>query len=241
MHVFNRILLHRIRIMRNPMRYVASLVIGAWLVVATRSVAAQTIDTRGPNARGVVTTPAFGQTFTVPVGATGMESFSFFFATNAAEVTSPVTTFYAYLVAWNGTGPQGPMLYQSALRNAGPCCTIVQETFTTSGLSVSAGSTYLAFIAPTAGSLVHTQAALNFDFLDTYAGGSAAFAHSCGGSVAACSWTLVPTRDANFIATFSSTGTTPVPVPEPAPIGLLAMGILGLFGLGMRHRRRSLW
>lgn len=223
------------------MRHVSHLVIGALLLIAAGSLSAQTVDTRGPNARGVVTTPAFGQTFTVPVGATSIESFSFFFASNAADVTSPVTTFYAYLMAWDGTSPQGAILYQSALRDAGPCCTIVQETFNTSGLSLSAGGTYLAFIAPTFGSLVNTQAALNFEFLDTYAGGSAAFAHSCGADLASCSWALAPTRDNDFVATFSSTGITPVPVPEPRSVGLLAVGVVGLFGIGVTRRRRSEW
>ena len=217
------------------------MVLAATCFAVGATLPAQTIDTRGPESRGVVTTPAFGQTFTVPLGASTIESFSFFFATNGAEVSSPVTTFYAYLVAWDGTAPQGDILYQSALRNAGACCTVLQETFETGGLAVSAGSTYLAFIAPVFGSLVNTRPSLDLMYLDTYAGGTAAFAHSCGEAVTSCSWAQVPAGDNDFVATFAATDPTPVSVPEPRSAALLAVGVATLLGLGIRRERRTQW
>ncbi len=195
-----------------------------------RGLDAQVIDTRTAERRGVVSTPGFGQTFTVPDGATTLLHFSFFLATSG-NMTASMSTYEAFIMQWNGTAAVGDVLYSSGERTASPCCPVWEENFLTGNLPVTAGTQYVAVVWSYSGNLVHSAAALDGDYVNSYSGGSSLFPHSCEDVLIGCGWVTQAGQDKEFVATFTSVAT----VPEPAPFALFAAG--GLVAFAARRIR----
>lgn len=130
---------------------------------------AQNIDTRPDSTGGTVgslrpgpssTFSSFGQTFEVPVGQTGVQSFSITTATVPASLT-----FRGYLMRWDtvNTRAIGPVLYESSDVNT-TGATAQDVTFTIPGsVAVTPGQTYVIFLSavnstgPDAGNLRRTN------------------------------------------------------------------------------------
>jgi hypothetical protein len=101
---------------------------------------------------GAFGTPTMGQTVTVPMNDTVLQSFSF-------ELNLPAsTTFASYVYEWddrppdyiNGTGgtvAMGSRLFRSAPTNTSGSGAFEQITFYTGGLSLIAGGHYVLFVS----------------------------------------------------------------------------------------------
>ncbi len=204
--------------------------LGAVMMLTTSTTArAQNIDTRTGQAIAQVTTPAFGQTFTAPLDATGMLGFSFFLATNG---DGPPSTYRAYLMRWNGARGEGPVLYASAVRNAAACCSFVEASFVLADLPIVGGASYVAFIDQLSGTVINGGAAVGGAFVNSYAGGSAVFT-TCATTPTSCDWGIQASRDVEFTATFSRSAV----VPEPSTLALAAAGMSALIVIGRRRLR----
>jgi hypothetical protein len=199
-------------------------------VLGVRAGHAQVIDTRTGESIGAVTLPHFGQSFTVPDGATALVGFSFVFASNG----SLPSTVRGVLMRWDGSQGVGPVRYASASRLAGPCCQLLEEAFVTNLLPVSAGEQYVAFIEQMDGTVVHGIAAIDDAFVDSYAGGRSVQTSCTTTVVVACGWGSAA-WDRDFVARFNSTTV----VPEPRSVMLLASGGASCLALVARRRRRG--
>lgn len=210
------------------------------LAATSTTLHAQTVDTQ--NGSYLESSPAglFGQTFTVPPGATHLNGFTFYFSANAA-LGAPPTLFRAMLFRFDGVHPVGPLLY---LTSAGPTAVSVSPNpFTTSlgfldaGLAVAVGEQYVAFLESLSGSgtLKVSFPELGGTFTDTYAGG--AFYQTgpacLGLDPTSCDGAVLP-YDANFRANFSN---TPTAVPEPTTFVLLVGAMCAMAMVGMQRRR----
>ena len=89
------------------------------LAAAARPAAAQTIDTRNATLGAAFTTLRFGQTFTVPVGATSLERFAFFL-TRTGDGGGAAPAGRALVHAWDGTRAVGPAPGRRALQRWPP-------------------------------------------------------------------------------------------------------------------------
>jgi hypothetical protein len=197
----------------------------------THSGHAQVIDTRTGERISAVTVPRFGQTFTVPVGATSLIGFSFFLR---ASGPTPATIRGA-LMRWNGSAGVGDVLYASASRQ-GPPGAFIEEAFVTNVLPVMAGEQYVAFLEQAVGTVQHGRAASGGVLVDSYAGGAAVITSCTASVVVGCGWGVEQGRDAEFVARFNSTTV----VPEPRSMAMLASGgALCLALVARRRRRRS--
>ena len=189
--------------------------------------AAQTIDTRNADPLTTIASRPFGQTFTAP-GDLLLQRFAFF-VTLGADAES---RYRGVIVRWDGTAPVGPALYESEERVVG-CCAILETSFLTGGIAVTAGDVYAALIVPTAGAIAHALPGDGLgDYADTYAGGGAVSA-ACPTDLASCTFG-VDAYDRAFVAQFSR---ATVVAPEPRAPLLLAAGALGV-GIAARRRRR---
>lgn len=193
--------------------------------------AAQTIDTRTAESWVDATTLRFGQTFTVPAGATRLHHYAFFLALGAGDAGD--ATFRTVLQRWDGTRPTGPTLAISDVR-AATCCTPVEERHVVGALPVVAGDVYVAIVESLSGLVAHARPADGFGGeADSYAGGGAVL-RLCPPDEPACDTWGETGADRAFVARFS--GSTVV--PEPATGSLLAAGVLALVAAGVRRRER---
>ena len=83
---------------------------------------------------------AYGETITAPADSATLSTFTFDIV-NSSGLNLP---FYAYVSAWSGTAPIGPLLYRSALQSSGSTFAFVTYTFTPD-LPVAPGAQYLLF------------------------------------------------------------------------------------------------
>lgn len=87
----------------------------------------------------------YGQVFTVPTGETTVTSFTFYLN----DTTAAPIKFGAYIMAWDGTRPTGPILYESTQRATTGQPDFEEFKFTTGSTNVVAGSQYVAFLSVT--------------------------------------------------------------------------------------------
>lgn len=207
------------------------------LAAGSRVADAQTIDTRtGESSAGSIAT-GFGQSFTAPAGASTLQQFSFWIASGGSDL---MTSYEAFVMQWNGSAPFGEVLYSSGPLDTPICCPLMRVDFDTGDLAVTPGSEYIAFLLRTSGNITYSRVRLGGEWFDSYAGGAALFAHSCGDDestfLETCSWNEsgVADIDTEFVATFASVAT----VPEPNELALVMTGVIGLIGL-QRGRRRA--
>ena len=111
--------------------------------VASTKQALTNLDTTPGNtttsAFGQGQTPTFGQTITVPLADTILNSFSFSMSSVPATVV-----FRGEVYAWDGTKTTGPNLFESAaMMTAGAVPQTI--TFATGGITLTAGAQYVLF------------------------------------------------------------------------------------------------
>ena len=219
-------------------RPLAAVVTAALALAAASSAGAQTIDTRSSHQTELFSNFGIqGQSFTVPIGSSVLDSYSFWVG---ATTTGASYTFETSIYAFGGSGPTGPALFTSDTRTSGGSITeSVREDYVTGGLALTPGAVYIAMIRTIDRSEVHTgfTLAAPLTFGSTYAGGQV--------YAATGAWVADPTlgtyttnlfgagTDLKFVAQFSAATT----VPEPATVLLVGGGLLALGAV--RRRRRA--
>jgi hypothetical protein len=230
--------------LRRLTRCLRELYTVALLAAAAPGAQAVLIDTRPAannaiNSFGEPATATFGQTVTVPLLDTVLDSFSF----RLNDSVNPDTVdFAAYVMAWNGTRATGPILYQSGMKtttNNGGLGGFEEFTFSTGGLPVTAGAKYVLFLSASSffDSSVGT-ATMQDSTTNPYSGGD--FVADNNGSnlasLTAHAWSFNPGPgiDAAFTASFSAPG----PIPEPTT-AIFGAGLIGVVGLARRRTRSA--
>jgi hypothetical protein len=170
---------------------------------------------------------AYGQTFTAPLDAPVLQSFSFFIAD--FDTTLPVQ-FQAYLASWNNSRsvfrPGTPLLFTSPVMASSGGNTDWQEiTVNTGNLLLTPRNQYV-FLLGTFGLFQGIQYQLKMGLIDSsspYSGGEFVFDSQGAATAASIPAFTIPCdvvpgtaagADAAFIATFEA-------VPEPSPAALL--------------------
>lgn len=191
---------------------------------------------------------SLGQSFTVAPGPTQLSSFQFWVNQAAGFETLP---FYAYLFPWDDPSRSitGSYLYRSAPQTGFATVGVHPLAFSTGGLNLAAGATYLAVLSsaefPAAppghfGGIFESTGGV----ASTYAGGAAyariSLASGGLGGLSAGPWAFpggtTTGLDLAFTATFTAPPPPPSTVPEPTTIALVGGGLLALVG-ARRHRR----
>jgi hypothetical protein len=240
--------------MKTPFRFFSAVAMIAFsgVVSSTTPLVAQQINTgsSGTDAGiwpfGANNTATYGQTFTVPVGLSQLNQFTFQLY---AGGNGSALDFYGFLMGWSGDRAAGPVLYQSALQHGTDNFSPVTYTFNTGGINLSSGSMYVAFLNasefiaanPDATAWDHLPSGVN-GFSDSYSGGNFNFFNNGGDFSLLTSepWENFSVggfgeMDAAFTATFSDA----VATPEPASLALLATGLVGVFGAAGRRRKAA--
>lgn len=192
----------------------------------------------GFGANGV---PTAGQTFTVPVGDTFLNSFSFYLANDELNGGGADLVFKPYLMTWAGDHPSGVNLLGVSPATAGNGSTYAEYLFNV-GMAVTAGDVYVAFLTTSGvaqngdGNGFNQFAGSN----TAYAGGELVYAFTAadGSDITAPgNWTGSEGGQLGFNAQFSGEQST---VPEPSEFVLLGSGLSGLIGLVRIRRKRAM-
>ena len=185
---------------------------------------------------GEFNSATYGQTFLVG-SDNSLDSFSFF----VNDFVNPDhVDFAAYVMEWDGAKASGPILYTSSMTtttNNGGSDGFEQFTFSTGGLSLSSGNTYIAFMSAS-NFFDGNQGTSSVGYLraDVYSDGGFFFLNNGNDS---SQWTTNNwetfigngVQDLAFIANFSGGGA----VPEPTTALIWSAGI----GLALTIRRRK--
>lgn len=176
----------------------------------------------------------FGQSFTPPANAQSMLSFTFWLND---RLNPGVVDFAAHLVQWDGTRPQGPLLYSSAFAATTGASGYEQFRFQVPNVSIQPRLQYMAFLT-TVGVPDNQPGSAYVAFVgnDVLPGGRA-YVNYLGTSVSDMlqgGWAYVqPSVDFAFRAEFSV-------VPEPCA-GTLIVGSLAAISLLKLRRSKSHW
>jgi hypothetical protein len=192
---------------------------------------------------------ALGQTFVTPDAThTQLDRFELRAASYWAD---PPADFNVYLAQWDaGTHqPVGAPLWTSSLQSAAGLAKDDAGgstlSFTTSGVGLAAGQTYLLVATAAAQPLTDAWKAsgIGYTFNSTYAGGDLVMFGLTGGTALSYATLSTATRstfssyDLAFGATFSEPGLSAVPEPA-APAAVLTLALCaGLFVLRRRQLR----
>lgn len=120
---------------------------------------------------GETDTASYGQTFTVPVFDTQLDSFTL--SVNLAY--GDATEFAFYVMGWDGAKATGPVLYSSAMQSISSA-SMTAFTFTP-GINLSAGGTYVGFVNTSSffDADSNSSAMASIASVDAYAGGKFVF------------------------------------------------------------------
>ncbi len=169
--------------------------------VASTTQALTTIDTTpGNSTNGFFgqqsPTKTFGQTITVPLADTTLNSFSVVMASVPATVV-----FRGEVYAWDGTKVTGANLYESApmsTADANP----QTITFNTGGITLTAGAQYVLFATAAKDVAGTGQGSWATRSDNPYAGGTFVNTDSAPAQWSTVPWVSVPAVDVAFTATF---------------------------------------
>ena len=167
------------------------------------------------------------------------------FALYVTDLAGPgQITFRAHVAAWTGSGI-GPLLWSSGsiasptapYPGSGVPLSSLQRLQFATGLTLAAGSTYLAFLFPeTAGQVAVEDYGSMYRRRSTSptladgSGGGVLIRSSAAPSLGTATYLRFTTSDVAFDATFQS-----VPVPEPKPTALLLAALMGLVVVARRR------
>lgn len=234
----------------------AALLVGAAAAAPAAAQAPATLGTSVGNnavAAGRVagdptTYQTLAQSFTAPVAGCGtsvcyLQGFSLFMGDGFLGTG---TRFRAYVFSFGADlALTGPALFRSAeFAGSGNVFGLDPFRFDTPNLALARGGQYalvLSATEPYAGIADGSTVLASATLTDEYAGG-ALYGARTGGDFAALGdpgafAAVAGAPDLSFQATFTSTAAAAV-VPEPGTVGLVAAGLLGIAGAGVRGRRR---
>jgi hypothetical protein len=230
--------------------------LGAASLGAASPAAAQDVDTGTPptvpnwpifpfGRATAVSWATLGQSFIVPVGETRLDAFTFWLRDNAVTGSTP---YHAYVFDWDpATRRTGASyLYRSAAQDFTGAPTPTPVSFSTGGLDLVAGQSYIAVLSsvefPNAPSGLRPGAVVSTNWPnDGYAGG---MSYTRPGPAGLGTLTQNPWfalggtgDDLAFRADFSAAQLSPV--PEPTTVTLLGVGALGVALVARRRRLRG--
>jgi hypothetical protein len=178
-------------------------------------------------------TETYGQTITVPLANSVLQSWTFYMELPTA------TQFQGEVYAWNGTMASGPNLFQSALMSTSNPSAFQPITFNTGGLALTPGDTYVLFASSSQGPQSPTGEG-EWGFIprgSVYAGGAFVFINN-GANISqwtSSAWTTNWEGTGNDLAFKADFGSTSA-VPEPSARILLATVLCAMVVLALRHR-----
>lgn len=184
--------------------------------------------------------PTVGETFTVPVGVSYLNTFSFFLANDPDNSLAPDLQFKPYVMSWSTDHPTGTnLLSLSPVYMGNATSTFLQYTFA-ADVPVTPGAVYVAFLTtsgvPQSGNGANEFAgATNY-----YSGGQLVYAFTDANGTNFTSpsdWYDGAGAQLGFDAEFSNSRST---VPEPSQFLLLGSGLGSLLGVVRVRRRKAL-
>ena len=207
--------------------------IGAINLLASTSMANLIIDTR-PSATATISpfglghNATFGQTITVPLTDSSLESFTLQMKQNLAN---NIIQCAAYVFAWDAINSRatGPAIFSSSPLSL--TATMQDYTFNTGGLALTPGGQYVLFASTSLFPGQSSSGMWSFSTADAYSGGS--FVYLANG-IDSSKWTTATWNtshangDAGFQVVFA-------PVPEPST---WMAGMLLLLPFGVTSIRR---
>jgi hypothetical protein len=227
----------------------------AALLTAAHPAAAQLIDTGtppvGPNPpifpfgrATAVSWATLGQSFLVPLGGpTRLDAFTFWFRDNAITGDTP---YYAYIFDWNPTTRRtgATYLFRSAAQDYTGVPGPTAVSFTTGGLDLVGGQSYIAVLSPVEfpGAPVGLRPGVieaNHAGGDYTGGMSYTRPGTSGlGTLTTLQWGLLGGTGVDLAFRASLSSAPVAAVPEPGSASLVALGGLALATAARRGRRR---
>jgi hypothetical protein len=191
-------------------------------------------DDAGQNPGGTT----FGETFLIRDGNAALNNLTFGVIGYAPNTAPEPCTFEAIIMAWNGSRPTGPILYQSSPQTM-PLGSYPRVVFSLNlgGVNVTRGTPYVVFFTSDHFlNGIRSDAAMYSWTGDVYPDGS--FVSHYGpdfASLTTSDWGVYPTF-ADLAIKLDYT----VVVPEPAPSMVFTAGIIGWFLLQPRRSRAGI-